>query len=103
MSSEAEEPEGQPLWHGRFGEGPADELLAFTVSLPFDQRLAPDDLVGSRAHVHMLTRAGLLTADEQAVITAALDRVEQELASGSFTFVPTDEDIHTAIERRVTE
>ncbi len=42
---------GQPLWHGRFGEGPADELLAFTVSLPFDRRLATDDLAGSRAHV----------------------------------------------------
>ena len=42
---------GQPLWHGRFGEGPADELLAFTVSLPFDRRLAVDDLAGSRAHV----------------------------------------------------
>ncbi len=39
---------GQPLWHGRFGEGPADELLAFTVSLPFDRRLASDDIAGSR-------------------------------------------------------
>jgi argininosuccinate lyase len=94
---------GQPLWHGRFGEGPADELLAFTVSLPFDRRLATDDLVGSRAHVRMLTHAHLLTTDEQAVILAALDRVEQELASGAFAFAPTDEDIHTAIERRVTE
>ena len=94
---------GQPLWHGRFGEGPADELLAFTVSLPFDRRLAADDLVGSRAHVHMLTHAHLLSADEQAVILAALDRVEQELAGGTFAFAPTDEDIHTAVERRVTE
>jgi len=49
---------GQPLWHGRFGEGPADELLTFTVSLPYDLRLAPDDLAGSRAHVHMLERVG---------------------------------------------
>ena len=45
---------GQPLWHGRFGSGPADELLAFTVSLPFDSRLAGDDLRGSRAHVRGL-------------------------------------------------
>ena len=97
------EPEGQPLWHGRFGDGPADELLAFTVSLPFDQRLATDDLAGSRAHVHMLSKVGLLTTEEYKVITAALDRVEQELTDGSFAFVPTDEDIHTAIERRVTE
>jgi argininosuccinate lyase len=97
------EPGGQPLWHGRFGEAPAEELLAFTVSLPFDRRLAPDDLAGSRAHVAMLHRVGLLTADERSVIAAALDRVEEELATGTFAFVPTDEDIHTAIERRVTE
>jgi argininosuccinate lyase len=94
---------GQPLWHGRFGEGPADELLAFTVSLPYDRRLAPDDLAGSRAHVHMLERVGLLSEQERQVIDAALTRVEEELASGSFAFAPTDEDIHTAVERRVTE
>jgi argininosuccinate lyase len=95
--------DGQPLWHGRFGEGPADELLAFTVSLPFDRRLATDDLVGSRAHVAMLTHVGLLTEAERDVIHAALDRVEQELGDGTFAFASTDEDIHTAIERRVTE
>src|SRR5205085_12353466 len=97
------EPAGRPLWHGRFGEGPADDLLAFTVSLPYDRRLAPDDLAGSRAHVHMLERVGLLDEQERQVIDAALDRVEEELASGSFKFAPTDEDIHTAVERRVTE
>jgi argininosuccinate lyase len=91
------------LWHGRFGGGPADELLAFTVSLPFDRRLAADDLVGSRAHVRGLQRAGILTDEELAVILAGLDRVEQELADGTFAFAPGDEDIHTAIERRVTE
>ncbi|HEX5615503.1 MAG TPA: argininosuccinate lyase [Acidimicrobiia bacterium] len=94
---------GQPLWHGRFGEGPAAELLAYTVSLDYDRRLAPDDLAGSRAHVAMLARAGLLADDERVMILGALDRVETELESGAFAFVPTDEDIHTAIERRVTE
>ncbi len=94
---------GQPLWHGRFGEGPADELLAFTVSLPFDRRLAGDDLTGSHAHVQMLARVGLLTDDERRILVAALDRVEEELVGDSFAFAPTDEDIHTAIERRVTE
>ncbi|MGH9236011.1 MAG: argininosuccinate lyase, partial [Acidimicrobiales bacterium] len=90
------------LWHGRFEAGPADELLAFTVSLGYDRRLAPDDLAGSRAHVRGLVRAGILTDDEAGVVLAALDRVEHELATGSFAFEPTDEDIHTAIERRVT-
>jgi argininosuccinate lyase len=91
------------LWHGRFGAGPADELLAFTASLPFDQRLAADDVFGSRAHVRGLVRAGLLDGDEAAAILSALDTVASELVAGTFDFAPTDEDIHTAIERRVTE
>ncbi|MFL6206492.1 MAG: argininosuccinate lyase, partial [Acidimicrobiales bacterium] len=81
------------LWHGRFEGGPADELLAFTVSLPFDQRLAQDDLVGSRAHVRGLARIGILTDAERDEVLAALDAVEGELADGSFAFVPSDEDI----------
>ncbi|HEX2850559.1 MAG TPA: argininosuccinate lyase [Acidimicrobiales bacterium] len=91
------------LWHGRFGGGPADELLTFTVSLPFDQRLARDDLACSRAHVRGLARVGIITDDEGGAILAALDQVDGELESGRFTFEPSDEDIHTAIERRVTE
>jgi argininosuccinate lyase len=91
------------LWHGRFEGGPADELLAYTVSLPYDQRLAPDDLAGSRAHVRGLGRVGLLDDAEVAAILTALDDVEAELAAGIFVFVPSDEDIHTAVERRVTE
>src|SRR3954471_10046314 len=94
---------GRTLWHGRFAEAPSDELLAFTVSLPFDVRLASDDLRGSRAHVAMLHRVGLLDADEHAAVVDALVTVAAELQSGAFAFVPTDEDIHTAIERRVTE
>jgi argininosuccinate lyase len=104
---EPEEPRepklGRPLWRGRFGEGPAQELLAFCESLSFDSRLAADDLTGSRAHVAMLSRVGLITDEEAAIITAALNRVETELTAGTFAFLPLDEDIHTAIERRVTE
>src|SRR5437868_14859340 len=91
------------LWHGRFGSGPADELLAYTVSLSFDQRLARDDIVGSRAHVRMLGHVGLLDEAEVRDVIHALDVVEAELAGGSFSFAPGDEDIHTAVERRVTE
>ena len=91
------------LWHGRFGDGPAEELLAYTVSLPFDVRLAGDDLAGSRAHVRGLVRGELMDGDEAAAVLAALDQVEEELGSGEFAFEPTDEDIHTAVERRVTE
>ncbi|HEY8547825.1 MAG TPA: argininosuccinate lyase [Acidimicrobiales bacterium] len=95
--------EAHTLWHGRFAGGPADELMAFTVSLPFDRRLALDDLAGSRAHVAGLARAEVITDLEATEILVALDQVEQELAKGDFRFVPSDEDIHTAIERRVTE
>jgi argininosuccinate lyase len=90
------------LWHGRFAGGPADELLAFTASLPFDHRLAADDLTGSRAHVRGLRRAGLLGPEEADAVLAALDCCGAELADGTFVYAPTDEDIHTAIERRVT-
>jgi argininosuccinate lyase len=91
------------LWQGRFGDEPAEELLAFTSSLSFDIRLAPDDLAGSRAHVRGLERADVMTHAEAGIVLAALNRVEEELAQGSFKFGPGDEDVHTAIERRVIE
>ena len=91
------------LWESRLGEQPADALMAFTASLAFDRRLAPDDLAGSRAHVRGLHRAGILTEEEMGILLAALNRVEDELADGTFKFLPSDEDIHTAIERRVSE
>jgi len=91
------------LWHGRFDGGPADELMAFTVSLPFDQRLAFDDLEGSRAHVRGLRGAGVLSDPETQAVLDALDTVETELRDGTFDFAPSDEDIHTAVERRATE
>jgi argininosuccinate lyase len=91
------------LWHGRFEGGPSPELLAFSVSLHFDQRLAVDDLAGSKAHVRGLARAGVLTGEEGGIVLAALVQVGVELDAGTFEFKDGDEDIHTAIERRVTE
>jgi argininosuccinate lyase len=90
------------LWHGRFEGGPAAELMAYTVSLPFDQRMWRDDIIGSRAHVRGLAHSRLLSEAERDAVLAALDTVEAEMAAGAFEFVPSDEDIHTAIERRVT-
>jgi argininosuccinate lyase len=94
---------GATLWHGRFAGGPAEELLAYTASLPFDRRLWPQDIRGSQAHVRGLGRAGLLSEHDVAAVLAALEQVGGELAAGTFAFAPTDEDVHTAIERRVTE
>ncbi len=92
------------LWQGRFGDaGAAAELRAFNDSLSYDQRLAVDDVTGSRAHVRGLARAGILSEADAGILGAALDRVSEELATGTFVFVAADEDVHTAIERRVTE
>ena len=91
------------LWKGRISTGMADTVADFTVSLPFDKVLAPDDLAGSRAHVKGLGKVGILTDGEVAHLLDTSDLVEEEVATGVFVFEPGDEDIHTAIERRVTE
>ena len=91
------------LWHGRLSGGTADVVMDYSVSLHFDRRLARDDLTGSRAHVRGLGRGGLLGDDEVAVLLATLDQVEAELDSDTFVVEAGDEDIHTAVERRVTE
>jgi argininosuccinate lyase len=91
------------LWSGRFEGGPSERLLAYTVSLDYDRRLAADDIAGSRAHVRGLHRGGILDDAELAAVLDALDTVEQELAGETFVFAAGDEDVHTAVERRVTE
>jgi len=95
--------QSQPLWHGRFSSGPAEELLAFTESLSFDKRLWKDDIVGSLAHVKGLGHAGILPLSEVAQIESALHQVASEFVNGTFQFVAGEEDIHTSIERRVTQ
>jgi len=94
---------GSPLWHGRFEGGPAAELMAFTESLSFDKRLWPDDIAGSIAHVRGLANSQIITDVEASSIIAALDQVAVEMGNGTFVHLDSDEDIHTAIERRVTE
>ena len=91
------------LWANRMGAAPADALMAFTASLAFDKRLAASDVRGSIAHVHGLSRAGIITATEAASLVEALGQVGAELASDTLLYLDSDEDIHTAIERRVTE
>jgi argininosuccinate lyase len=91
------------LWHGRLDGEPAEALLAFTESLSFDRRLALDDIDGSAAHVRGLARVGVVTEEEASMMLAAIERARVELEQGTFEFAATDEDIHTAIERRVTE
>jgi argininosuccinate lyase len=91
------------LWGGRFAAGPAEAMFALSRSTHFDWRLAPYDLAGSRAHAHALHRAGLLTDDDLAGMVTGLDRLEEEVAAGTFGPAPTDEDVHGALERRLIE
>jgi len=91
------------LWAKRMGSGPAEAMMAFTESLSFDRELALDDLHASVAHVRGLGRAQILAAAEVEELLGALRAVRAEVAGGTFAFHPDDEDVHTAIERRVTE
>jgi argininosuccinate lyase len=93
----------RPLWSGRFAEPPAAEAAALGRSLTFDVRLAPQDVESSVAHVHALEDAGVLGSDEAARLEKALRDVGDEIAAGTFAFQPADEDVHSAIERGVTE
>ncbi len=91
------------LWEGRFEGSPSEALQALNDSFPFDRRMYRQDIAGSRAHVVMLADVGLITADERDELVAGLTSVETEMASGVFEPISSDEDIHTAVERRVTE
>jgi argininosuccinate lyase len=91
------------LYSGRFAEGLLPELERFASSLAVDVRLAPYDVAGSIAHARGLAAAGLLTPDQLAGIESGLRQVAAELASGDFAFHESDEDVHTAVERRLTE
>jgi argininosuccinate lyase len=77
--------------------------MKFTESLSFDQKLWRDDIAGSKAHVKGLVHAQIISKSEGEKILSALETVYQEFASNKFEFVQSDEDIHTAIERRVTQ
>ncbi|MGB1712183.1 MAG: argininosuccinate lyase [Miltoncostaeaceae bacterium] len=95
--------EGGRLWGGRFEGSSAEAFDALNASLPVDRRLWQEDVRGSRAHARMLGATGIISADDAAAIDAGLQQVADELAAGSFRFVAGDEDIHTAVERRLTE
>jgi argininosuccinate lyase len=91
------------LWGGRFA-GETDELVArYNASLPFDVRLADEDIDGSIAWARGLVGVGVLAAEEAERLVAGLEAVRAEFAAGEFVAAPGDEDIHTAVERRLTE
>jgi argininosuccinate lyase len=91
------------LWSGRFSSAMESGLWDLSESYSFDHVLYPYDIIGSKAHVQGLVRAGLMSADEGTTLIAALDEVLSEFDDGRFERSSSDEDIHMAIERRVIE
>jgi len=91
------------LWGGRFAGGPAEALAQLSVSVHFDWRLAPYDLLASKAHARVLRRAGLLDDAELAAMLGALDEVAVDVEAGRFQPTVADEDVHTALERALIE
>lgn len=91
------------LWGGRFSEPTDAEMRALQDSLPFDKRMYREDITGSIAYAGALVGAGILTPEEAATIQDGLRRILKEFEAGKFTFETNDEDIHTAVERRLLE
>ena len=91
------------LWGGRFSEEPADVVFALSRSVHFDWRLAPYDLRSSMAHLAVLESSGLLASDVAAKIRGALLELADEVSTGAFNYNCTDEDVHSALERGLTE
>jgi argininosuccinate lyase len=92
-----------PLWGGRFASSPADAFERLNASIPFDVRLAPYDVEGSIAHALMLGETGILTGEESGELVRGLRAVLEEVESGRFSWTLADEDVHTAVERRLRE
>src|SRR5690554_1415633 len=90
------------LWGGRFADRPDDVLWRYTVD-GVDRRLLPWDVRGSLAHVAMLAEVGILDETEAAVLREGLRQIATEASEGNFEFLDSDEDVHSAVERRLVE
>ncbi len=91
------------LWGGRFSLGPAQALANLSRSVHFDWRLAPYDLLQTRAHARVLGGGGLLSSDELVAVDEALAQLASDVSSGAVVPLQTDEDVHTALERILVE
>ncbi len=93
----------KPLWGGRFGASPADAFERINASIPFDIRLAPYDIRGSMAHARMLGEQVVVSEEESKDLVRGLETVLSEVEAGEFSWTLSDEDVHTAVERRLRE
>ncbi len=91
------------LWGGRFGSSPAEAFERLNASIPFDIRLAPHDIRGSIAHARMLGKQSIVSGEEASELVRGLEAVLEEVEDGNFSWTLADEDVHTAVERRLRE
>jgi len=91
------------IWGGRFRDAADAVLEAINVSIDFDQRLWPQDIAASKAHVAMLAACGIVSKDDAARIEAGLAQIEEEIRAGQFVFSRKLEDIHMNVESRLAE
>jgi len=92
-----------PLWGGRFSQSSNQQAWQLNASIQFDYRLAAQDVRGSQAWAEALEKAGVLTVEESEEIIAGLDAIQKEFIEQRFDYAESDEDIHTAVERRLGE
>jgi argininosuccinate lyase len=93
----------QTLWGGRFKEPLAEIALKFSSSIEFDKLLYEEDIAGSIAHVEMLSSCKILTASEGRRIRTALKAIQKEVETGKLKLTSEYEDVHSAIEQRLTQ
>ena len=91
------------LWGGRFAASPAEAFENLNASIPFDVRLAPYDIQGSIAHARMLGERGIISSEESGELARGLKVVLEEVETGRLDWTLADEDVHTAVERRLRE
>ena len=91
------------LWHGRFAEGPDAAAVEFETSIHVDERMALDDIAGSRAHAAMLEKQGIISADENAAIQRGLEGIAADLERGVLSIDYSAEDIHSFVEATLTD
>jgi argininosuccinate lyase len=91
------------MWGGRFGDKPDEILEEINASIDFDRALYAQDIAGSKAHVSMLAKQGIIGAEDAEKIARGLDTILSEIESGKFQFTRALEDIHTHVEARLAE
>ena len=96
-------PKSQKMWGGRFAAQPSDIMEAINASIDVDQRMAAEDIAGSRAHADMLAAKKIISEEDNQAIQSGLNAIEAEIQAGTFPFSRALEDIHMNVEARLKD